>query len=82
MSGQILLWLLKFKCTGSYEVRWAPVPAGGGTPATWSSQPLLNVKAPAVISGLTPGTNYMFQARAVIKAGYSDWGEPLTRIAV
>src|SRR5215467_7386667 len=34
VSGQILLTLIKFIGAASYEVRWAPVPAGGGTPTT------------------------------------------------
>ena len=80
--GQMLVWLVKFSHAASYEVRWTPVPAGGGTPTTWSTQPLANVKAPAVISGLTPGTAYVFQARAVTKTGYSDYSQPITKIAV
>jgi hypothetical protein len=80
--GQMLVWLVKFPHAASYEVRWSPMPAGGGTPKTWSTQPLSNVKAPAVISGLTPGTAYVFQARAVINNGYSDYSQPITKIAV
>jgi len=40
------------------------------------------VRPPVLISGLTPGTTYVFQARAVTKTGYSDWSESVTRIAV
>ena len=35
---------------------------------------------PVTISGLTPGTAYEFQARAVTKAGYSDYGQPITHM--
>jgi hypothetical protein len=82
VSGQMLVWLVKFLHAASYEVRWAPMPAGGGTPTTWSTQPLSNVKAPAVISGLTPGTLYVFQARALVNNVYSDYSQPITKIAV
>ena len=41
-----------------------------------------DIQAPAVISGLTPGTAYVFQARAVINNGYSDYSQPITKIAV
>ena len=30
----------------------------------------------------TPGTTYVFQARAVTQDGYSNWGDPIARIAV
>jgi Fibronectin type III domain len=82
VSGQMFVWLVKFRDAASYELRWAPVPAGGGTPTAWSMQPLSNVKAPVVITGLTPGTAYVFQARAVVKNGYSDYSQPITKMAV
>ena len=34
----------------------------------------------AAITGLTPGTVYNIQVRAVTKAGYTDWSDPVTRI--
>ncbi len=82
VAGQMLVWLVKLAHAASYEVRWAPVPAGGGAPTAWSSQPLSNVKAPAVISGLTPGTAYVFQARALINNVFSDYSQPITKMAV
>jgi hypothetical protein len=39
-------------------------------------------RPPLLITGLIPGTTYVFQARAVTKTGYSDWSESVTRIAV
>jgi hypothetical protein len=56
------------------------VPAGGGAPSAWSSLPLAGVKTPATISGLTPATACAIQARAVTKAGYSDYGQPIVKI--
>jgi hypothetical protein len=61
---------------------WGQTPAGGGTPATWTSQPLANVRTRATISGLTPGTTYVIQARAVTKAGYTDYGQPVTQMVL
>ena len=49
-------------------------------PTAWTTLPLANVKTPATISGLTPGTTYSIQARAVTKAGYSDYGQPIVKI--
>jgi Fibronectin type III domain len=51
-------------------------------PTVWRSQPLANVKTPATISGLTPGTIYVIQARAVTKTGYSDYGQPFAQMVL
>jgi hypothetical protein len=40
------------------------------------------IKTPTIVSGLTPGTTYVFQVRATTKSGYSDWSDPITRMAV
>ena len=56
--------------------------APGGTPGNWTEQPVGNVKSPALVTGLTPGTAYAFQVRAVTNAGYTDWSESVTRICM
>ena len=66
---------------GSYELRWAPVPAGG-VPTAWMTQPIVNVRSATVVTGLTPGTTYAFQARAVLQSGYTDWTDSVTKMAV
>ena len=81
-SGQLLVTLMRYPGAASYEVRWGQAPAGGGRPAAWSSQPLANVKTPATISGLTPGTPYVIQARAVTKTGYTDYGQPIMQMVI
>ena len=73
--------LMKFPGAASYDVRLAPVVAGS-VPSSWASKPAAAVRPPVLISGLIPGTAYIFQARAVTKTGYSDWSEPVTRVAV
>ena len=80
-SGQMLVTLMKFPGAASYLVQWAPVGAEGA-PGSWTTKPAAAVRPPVLISGLTPGTTYVFQARAVTKTGYSDWSESVTRIAV
>ena len=80
-SGEMQVTLMKFPGAASYDVRWAPVVAGG-LPSSWTSKPVARVRPPVLIPALTPGTSYVFQARAVTKTGYSDWGEPVTRIAL
>ena len=79
-SGQVQVKLVVVRIAGSYEVRWAPIPAGG-VPTAWTTQPILNVRSATVVSGLTPGTAYAFQARAVIPSGYTDWSDSVTQVA-
>ena len=79
-SGQAQVRLVAVPGAGSHELRWAPVPAGG-VPTAWTSQPISNVRSATVISGLTPGTTYAFQARAVIQSAYTDWSDSVTQMA-
>ena len=74
--------LMGFPDAGGYELRYATVPTGGGTPTAWSSQGTTTIKQPITLTGLTPGTCYVFQARALTKTGWTDWGDPLNRITV
>jgi hypothetical protein len=80
-SGQLLVTMKSLPRARSYDVRYAPVPAGGGTPATWTTETFASAKLAVPIDGLTPGTNYVFQVRAFGKLGYTDWSESFTRIA-
>ena len=78
-SGEMQVSIVARRDVSSYELRWAPT-GPGGTPGNWTSQPLSNSKPPASVTGLTPGTTYVFQVRAVINSRYTDWSEPVTRI--
>jgi hypothetical protein len=79
VSGQAKLNLVAVSEAVSYEVRWAPV-ASGGSPGDWVTRPIPNTKL-CTIDGLTPGSTYLFQARALTRSGtFTDWGEPITRI--
>ena len=80
-SGQTLVSLMTYPAAAGYEVRSAPV-AAGGVPGTWTIQAIGKIiKSPSLISGLTPATTYVFQARAMKKnGGYSDWSDSVTRV--
>ncbi len=81
VSGQMRITLMKYPGGISYEVRWAQaVPAGN--PGSWTNQPVGLLRPATTIAGLTPGTTYVFQVRAVTKTGYSNWGDSVTRMAV
>jgi Fibronectin type III domain len=81
-SGQFLVSIAAVPGAHSYEVRCGVVGAGGALPGAWTSQPAGKTRPPALITGLTPGANYAIQVRAVTKAGYTDWSDPLTRICI
>jgi hypothetical protein len=82
LTGQMLVYLMKFPGAKTYLLQWGVPGPGGALPITWSSMPVDTLKLPATVTGLTPGTTYVFQARAVIQNGYSNWGDPIARIAV
>src|ERR1051326_1524958 len=81
-SGEFQMTLIPFPDAGSYEVQWAPLGACRGVPGSWTSKAFTTLKPPVLITGLSAGTTYGFQARAVTKTGHSDWSESVTRIAV
>ena len=59
-SGQVLVWVQPVRKAGSYELRYGPA-VNGGAPTTWTTQGVLMVKSPAVLTGLTPGTTICFR---------------------
>jgi hypothetical protein len=77
-SGQVLLKPTTISGAMSYDVRYAAVGAGG-TLGAWTLLTLTSPKV-ATISGLTPGTSYQFQIRALGKLGYTDYSESMTFI--
>ena len=80
-SGEFKIRLMPFPGAGSYEVQWAPLGAGS-VPGSWTGKVFADLKPPVLITDLTPGTTYVFRARAVTNTGHSDWSELVTRIAV
>jgi hypothetical protein len=80
-SGQIVIVPTRLPGAKAYQLRWAPV-SPGGTPATWTDLLLTSVRPATIISDLTPGTIYAFQARALVKGGFNDWSDSVTLMCV
>jgi chitodextrinase len=60
----------------AYEVRQST------TAGTWQDAGTYTQARRIVVEGLTPGTVYTFQVRAVGGAtGYSDWSDPISHMA-
>ena len=78
-SGQMQVSIVARPDAFSYQLRWAPAGTSE-TAGNWASQPFGNTKPAVLVTGLTPGTAYVFQVRAVTDLGYTDWSESVTRI--
>ena len=64
----------------SYDVRFAALT--NGTPGSWITQTVTQARKAVTFNGLTPGTTYSFQVRALGKAGYTDWSDSANRMSI
>jgi hypothetical protein len=71
VSGQLLVMIDGVAKARSYEVRYATIT--GGTIGSWAIQATTTVKSATPVNGLTPGTMYTFQVRALGPLGFTDW---------
>ena len=78
-SGQIKVSIRAVRGATSYELRNAQAVSGGAAPV-WTSQTLPGVRTPVLLTGLAPATTYQFEARALLKTGYTDWSDAVTFI--
>ena len=79
-TGELLLKVTPIARAKSYEVKSAVVGAGN-TPGPWQPAGVYTISRAISTNGLTPGTTYMFEVRAVGEStGYSDWSNPVTRM--
>ena len=77
-TGQLTLRLTRVKNAKAYEIRHALLPESGA-PGPWVDGLRFTSSRAQVITGLTPGANYQFQARAVGgSTGYSDWSDAVS----
>lgn len=71
--------IARAKC---YEVRTAVIGVGGA-PGAWQSAGLFTNSRAMTIGGLTPGTTYAFQVRAIGgSTGATDWSDPVSHVCV
>ena len=79
VSGQLLVTVKALRAL-HYELRWAAAGAGG-MPGPWTTLLLTKTQPAVPFNGLTPGTTYVFQVRALGRLGYSDWSDSATRMS-
>jgi hypothetical protein len=81
MTGQFSVSVTPIPNKTLFEMRYgAAVP--GGMPANWTYLTFSSTRPPQLITGLTPGTVYVFQVRAHGKATQTDWSDSATRMAI
>ena len=81
-TGQLLAKVTPSANAKCYEVRYAAIGAGGA-PGPWQSGGLFTNSRAMPLNGLTPGTSYSVQVRAVGgSTGYSDWSDPVSHMSL
>ena len=80
-SGEILAQITALPKARSYELRYTAIGADG-KPGAWTLVPPYAKSRNMSVTGLTPGTAYTFQARALGRLGYTDWSDAANRISV
>jgi hypothetical protein len=79
-SGDVVFRLSAHRGAASYELRYSPANPDNLPASAWTVQPVTNVKSRITLKGLTPGVKYLFQVRAVVDNGYTDWADSVTFI--
>jgi hypothetical protein len=78
-SGEIWIYIKADDDAVYYEIQYAPMQRG--QPSTdWTLRFIPNVKSATILTGLTPGVNYAFQARIMSRSThkFTDWTDPIT----
>ena len=76
-STKLALRLTPVPTARAYEVRISYGSTG------WQAVGVFTYSRPILIEGLTPGTTYTMQARAIGgTTGYSDWSDPVSHMAM
>jgi hypothetical protein len=79
--GVLVLKVTPIARARCYELQSATLGAGNA-PGPWQSLGLFTNSRSMTVAGLAPGTTYSFQVRAVGgSSGYSDWSNPVSRMA-
>jgi hypothetical protein len=81
-SAQLLVKVTPVAHARCYDVRYAAL-AAGGTPGAWVSGGLFTNSRSMTINGLTAGTTYSIEVRAIGgTTGYSDWSDAVSHMSM
>jgi hypothetical protein len=79
VSGQQKAKVVAVAKAMSYNWRFAPQAAAGATPS-WTFHAVASSKA-LIFGNLQPGIVYTFQVQALGRLGYTEWSDPVNRMA-
>ncbi len=78
--GELVMKVTPIARAKCYELRSALVGAGD-VAGPWQAAGLFTASRPITITGLIPGTTYLFQVRTIGgSTRFSDWSNPVTRM--
>ena len=77
ITGELVIRIEAIPKAANYEIRCGAV-VNGAPPSSWTGKTVIAVRPPVSFQGLTPGTVYAFQVRAMNKVGYTDWTDSIT----
>jgi hypothetical protein len=81
-STQLLVNVNKVANARTYELQTAAI-GDGGAPGPWQRGGLFTKSRAMLLNGLTPGTTYAVQVRAIGgSTGYSDWSDPVSHMCM
>jgi hypothetical protein len=82
-AGQLLVTVRAIRNARTYDLRhFAGGPGNIGTNSPWQIVSGFTSSRSMLISGLTPGTTYTVQARALGASGETDWSDPVSHICM
>ena len=82
ISGQLVARVKPVANARTYEIRYAALGAGG-TPGPWLSGGMCTNSRAIPINGLTPGTIYVGEIRAIGgSTGFSDWSNAVSHMSM
>ena len=80
-TGELIIQIKGVQGAGAYQMHYGPT-INGAPPAQWITQEFMSIRPGIVLSGLTPGTVYAVQVRALGTLGYSNWTDSDTCMCV
>lgn len=82
VSGQLIVRVTPVANARNYEMRYALIGTGG-TPGPWQDGGLCTDSRAIQASGLTPGSTYQFQVRAIGSgSSVGDWSDPVSHMSL
>jgi len=64
----------------SYQLRYIETQIENPPDDAWTIMAFRLARKVPIVTGLTPGTSYTFQVRALGGLDFNDWSDPVTRI--